>query len=414
MKRFVSFLIILSLFILPTFAVKTTVLCCDDVTVKQGEIFTVPLSLTNNNGIVALRIKIKYPHNVMELTDISSGELTQEGLFNTTVTDYYSVKGEFDVVWSTTENVVDDGTVVMLTFKVYDLAENGRYKIDLAYDKEDTFNENLEDVFLDCSPVLVTVNDGTAIFDEIVTGDSTEEKTTQENALNTESIVETTISKTENKTDDTGSTDPTIENSVSDDYFISSVESIIGSLNEPDIDNITDTSTQQNVLDFVNNRLDAFGENIPHIENFEELKDAFSEAKENEAVKDIVESTDSDVILSVFEEIKTQYGVEKLEDVPETNKQEVINKFTNTLSENSSDITSFNKLKEEEKIPVLEEIIEKVQEQEENAITITDNTSALTNNQLSSGIVIAIIGVMALIAISISVILTKRKRGEKS
>ncbi|MGN1315964.1 MAG: cohesin domain-containing protein [Acutalibacteraceae bacterium] len=390
-RRVVSFLLILAFFILPVSAVNTTTLGCEDVYVKQGDFFTVPLSLTNNKGIVAVRIKIKYPYKVMELTDISCGELTQEGLFNTTVTDYYSVKGEFDVVWSTTENIEDDGTLVMLTFKASDLSENGKYKIEINYEKEDTFNEDFEDVVLDCSPVIVTVNDGTTVSNDLGTDSFTEFTTTDE----------TTI---------TNNTDSSTHNSVSDDYLISSVESILGSLNESDINNITDAATQQIILDFVNNRIDAFGENIPHIETFDELKDAFSKAKENKAVKDIVESTDSDIILSVFDEIKEQYGVEKLEEIPKEKQQEVIKKVTEKLIDNNSEIESFNKLDEKQKIHVLDEIIKKNQEQEANSINIEDEAEEKADYK---AVIITVVFALVLIVSIIVILVLKQKSGNE-
>ena len=398
-KIFLSILLLLSCFWISVCAAEYVTIGADTITAKQGEIIVVPIELKNNSGIMGARIRINYPEKILQLQDISCGELTIEGLFNTTVTDFYSVNGEFDVLWSSTEEINYDGTFAVLTFRVSDLAMDGVCRIEISYSQEDTFDEDFNDVILKCEPVSVWVGN-------VATSVVHTESVSNENVAE-ETIPEATIHK-----DEITFVGEKTELIVSDDYLISSVDSILASLNEPDIDNISDEFIQQNIIDFVNNRLDVFSEDSGKFETFETLVEAYYNATENEAIKDIVESTDSVVILTVFENVKKEDSVGKLEDIPEVDKQEVINKFINTLSENNSDITSFNKLKEKQKIPVLEEIIEKVQEQEENAITITDNTSTLTNNELSSGIVIAIIGVIALIAIS--VILIKRKRGEKS
>lgn len=414
-KRAVFVILAMIFVALPTLAANTVTLGCENMEVKQGEFFTVPLSLTKNDGIVAARIKIKYPDKVMELTDISSGELTEEGLFNTTVTDFYSVKGEFDVVWSTTEDVIGDGTFVMLTFKASDLAENGRYKIELSYDKADTFNENLQDVKLQCVPVVVTINDGTGVFDEPETEDVTEEHTTPAGEITTEEPRKEDENNGE-KTEDTeetkapGTTELTESVTVSDDYLISSVDSVLSSLQIGNIDEVTDPSTQQIVLDFVNNRIEAYSPDAEKIESFEELKEQYLTALENEAVKDIVESTDDDVILDTFEEIVQDTGKEDITKVPEEKKKDVIKKFTDKLTESNSDIQQFNRLKDEQKLTVLGKVVDEVVKRDESSIEVNSEAPPEKDYTIIIGIGVA---VAIATAIGVTVLVIRKKKSNK-
>lgn len=102
---------------LTVLAVEKPTVYSDEVYAALKESFTVPIKLKNNAGLMGFKITVKYPEAQIALKDISSGSLTNKGMFNTTVTDYYSVKGRFNVIWSDTQNVSEDGTLFMLTFE---------------------------------------------------------------------------------------------------------------------------------------------------------------------------------------------------------------------------------------------------------------------------------------------------------
>lgn len=405
-KRAICTFLLLTIFSVSVYAAEKITVTSENIKTNQGETIVVPIELENNTGIMGARLKIKYPESILELEDISSGELTMDGLFNTTVTDYYSVKGEFDVLWSSTEAIAEDGTFVILTFKISDLAEDGKYDVNISYSQEDTFDEDLNDVILKCEPVKIFIG-------EVPTQEELTEISTTQTEQNEETNEETNEEKNEQEQTN-AQTETSLQNeetkpTVSDDFLISSFESILNSYNFPDLESI-DEQAQQNILDFVNNRLDSFSENTEKFETFEELKKAYLNAKENEAVKDIIESTDSEIILEVFDEVKEQYDVEKLEDIPEEKKQEVINKFTDKLIEKNSEIESFNKLEEEQKIPVLDEIIEKVQEQEANSVDVTEETTPQNDNEF---IVVIFVVVLILIMSITTILIIVRKKKEK-
>lgn len=391
-----------------SYAAEKITIKSENIVANQGETIVVPVELENNSGIMGARLKIKYPERVLELQDISSGELTMDGLFNTTVTDYYSVKGEFDVLWSSTEEVADDGSFVILTFKVSELAENGVYSIEINYSQEDTFDEDLNDVLLKCEPVNIFI--GETVTEKETTEETTEKLPDETSETQTEAGTENNKHEQEDTQAETTLKHEETKPIVSDDFLISSVESILNSYNIPDLEGI-DEQTQQIILDFVNNRLDAFSENSEKFETFEELEETFSKAEENEAVKDIVQSTDSEVILGVFEEVKEQYDVKKLEDIPEEKKQEVIDKFADKFIENNSEIETFNKLDENQKIIVIDKLIEELQEQETNSVDITNESTPKNDNEVV--FVILVVALFLIMLVATILIVIRKKKGKK-
>lgn len=196
-------LLIISVVVLPQcFAMSEYNVFSENIKSSPGKSITVPVRLKNNKGIMGFKISVEYPDEQLKPKDISSGSLTTEGLFNTSIFDYNSVKGEFDVVWSHTKNIKADGTLFLLTFLVSDLADYGEYQIKLGYSTEDTFNEKWESVKLNCSSVKVKISDSASV---------------------TEPQKENSVMPNDNT------------EGVSDDYLISSAKAVPGSFDCVDV-----------------------------------------------------------------------------------------------------------------------------------------------------------------------------------
>ena len=97
MKKLLSVLLAgLFIFVLNTsaFAAGNAVVFSDEINTTLKEEFVVPVKIKNNSGLMGFKITVKYPDSQITLKNVSSGSLTGSGLFNTSVTDYYSVKGK--------------------------------------------------------------------------------------------------------------------------------------------------------------------------------------------------------------------------------------------------------------------------------------------------------------------------------
>lgn len=126
----------------------------DGVEVGSGSEIAIPVKVWGNTGIMGFRVTVKYDPDALSMTNVSSGQLTSEGLFNNSMGQK---KRSFDVLWSGSEPMQGDGVLFTLYAKAKD-AFAGTTKIKLSYQQVDTFNEEFEDVRLVCKDIVITCN----------------------------------------------------------------------------------------------------------------------------------------------------------------------------------------------------------------------------------------------------------------
>lgn len=350
------------------------------VSAEQGEMITVPLRISSSDGLMGFRISVKYPDNQLTLTDVSSGSVTADGLFNTTITDYYSVKGSFDVVWSSSAEVKDDGTLFVMTYKVKETADDGEYNISVTYSQEDTFDEKFEDVKLSCSPIKVYVGNVTIPPEE--TEAAAEPETTTKQA------------------DDKKSGE-----AVADDYLIASVEQILQSFGGADLDTLTEEQ-QSTVLAYVNNRVDSYGGGKKY-DSFDALKTDFRGAVKREAARKITESTDPDKIVSITDEVLKEYGASTFRALPADKKEEAVNKTLQQLAEVGADEEGFAHLATaDDAAEALDEAVSTARGEQDQTVTPVEAEGRKT-------VIIAIAASIAGLAFIIAIVIMIKKRRNK-
>lgn len=297
---------------LTVLAVEKPTVYSDEVYAALKESFTVPIKLKNNAGLMGFKITVKYPEAQIALKDISSGSLTKKGMFNTTVTDYYSVKGSFDVIWSDTQNVSEDGTLFMLTFETLGYADYGKYKIDLTYSADDTFNEKWKAVQLDCQSITVNILD----------------------------------SKSASKKNEVKTTLPSNNSGkpVSDDYLISSVKAMLESYQIVDISDVSDDAQKDSFLKFVNSRNLAYSKDAVQFRSFDELREAYIKALKNSATKNVLESVDGEKVISISDKILKEYGVGSFSELSDDKKEAAVESALSSIAGESGDTRDFAKI----------------------------------------------------------------------
>lgn len=364
------------------FAKNANTVSSDNVNTKQGESFTIPIRLENNKGIMGFKITVEYPNEKLTLTDVSSGSVTNGGLFNTTVMSYAAVNGSFDVVWSDIQDFTDDGTLFMLTFSVSEIADDCICEIELSYSQEDTFNENWEDVKLNCKSVSVRIGEPK----ETLSPETTEQ----------------TAEKTEDKKEVT----------VSDDYLISSVKSVLTSFGVADIEKVKDEQ-KPIVLEFVNNKLKSYDVNVITFSTFEELKTAYNIAVKNQAEKLVNDSVDSNIVIDKADEVLNEFGADSFKDVPADKKEDAVDKMLNSLSENNAEVHGFNDVtNSDDAAEVLDSIVENAIEQENSGIPVQQEDNADTEDDGTLKIIIfVIIAVIVVVVVIVMLMINKKKRG---
>lgn len=178
MKKIRLLLICISLaavLTIKSFAAEAATVGAGKIIAIPGEQISIPVEISNNPGIMGLKIKVEYDNAVFSSPSVVQGKLIESGLFNDSITEMTS--GSFDVLWSYTENVTGDGILFVVQFTVSKRATAENQKIKLSYSQADTFNEKWEDVKLDCQSITVSfansrediANQNTEIDEELKT-----------------------------------------------------------------------------------------------------------------------------------------------------------------------------------------------------------------------------------------------------
>lgn len=351
MKKLLSVLLAgLFIFVLNTsaFAAGNAVVFSDEINTTLKEEFVVPVKIKNNSGLMGFKITVNYPDSQISLKNVSSGSLTGSGLFNTSVTDYYSVKGSFDVLWSDTQNVNGDGTLFMITFETLGYADYGTYKIDLTFSRDDTFDEKWKDVQLDCNPITVNILD----------------------------------SKSASKKNEANKPKPAASSNtgekVSDDYLISSVQSILKSYDITDISEVSDETQKNNIVKFVNSRNLAYSKDAIQYKSFDELKEAYTKALTISAVKNVLESVDGEKVLSISDSILKNYGVGSFSELPDEKKKEAVGNALESIVGEGGDTRDFAMISDNDTAAdVLDGIVNGAKRDQQKSITVEQRTDKL-------------------------------------
>ena len=129
--------------------IKTTIYA-DPINVDVGENIRIPIKINGNTGIMSYTIFVKYDFEFLESLSVEKNP-DLGGTFDYNVE---KTAGEIKIIWINSSDYLNDGCILYLNFKVL---KQGKTRILLSYSQEDTFNENWEDVHLDCKDVKIYV-----------------------------------------------------------------------------------------------------------------------------------------------------------------------------------------------------------------------------------------------------------------
>lgn len=139
---------------------------------EKGQSVTVPVMINNNQGIMGYRLSFTYNTSDLQIVSVSSGEEFYGNLSDS----IGNADGSFDVVWNSTENKTSNSTLLYLNFDVVSTTTNEAVEsqIGISYTSGDTFNENYEDVVLNCTNGTVVICPGHTYTKTVVNPSCTE------------------------------------------------------------------------------------------------------------------------------------------------------------------------------------------------------------------------------------------------
>ena len=361
--------------LLPAFASASADIYADNVTAKTGESVIIPVRIKNNNGIMGFRITVNYDSSVLTSPSVNRGSLVGDGMFNDSISD--SVNGEFDVVWSGTQNVSGNGIIMSLSFSVL---ESKNTKIKLNFNQADTFNEAWEDVYLNCSEV-----------DVVFSADEEMSVTEPVSQIKTEPV-----------------SAPTNSNPPSHEDIKDAVDIVMGETGRDKIDDIPEKE-KDDFVDRTNEILGTLtGKTEKPFESTEEIKQAYEDAVADKFVEDAKEAVDSNEIESAIKDALEFVGESKIEDIPEEKKENFIQKVENNLVQHAPDIDKISdKLTADKAIDAIKNL------QEENFEAATEGKKVPVPKIRNTAATVAIIAVSIILAAAIAVVCLRISRKSK-
>lgn len=126
-------------------------------TASPGDEVEVAVSVKNNPGILGMTLSVNYVTGALTLTDAKSGDAIKEAL---TFTKPGTFQNNCKFLWDGMElsdDMIKDGDVLILTFKVNDNAEPGNYPILLSYEQDGIVDRGLSTIDLDIIDGSLTV-----------------------------------------------------------------------------------------------------------------------------------------------------------------------------------------------------------------------------------------------------------------
>ena len=173
------------------------------ISAEAGETIAIPVSITENTGIIAIGFTVDYNAEALELISVEDEKLFSGASFtvggDVTVVPYR-------VMWDdglASDDYTDVGTIATLNFRVLDTAESGIYEISVNVESDNTFNVNFDDVSFE------TVNGSVTIH-----GEETTPSETTITSETTTTAEETTTSETTTTAEETTTIDTTSEATV--------------------------------------------------------------------------------------------------------------------------------------------------------------------------------------------------------
>lgn len=124
----------------------------------HGSKISVPISLKNNPGIASMSLKVHFDSTVMKLVEVKDAGVLGSQVHSPGYTEPYSLTWANDTA---TTDFTTNGTIVTLTFEIFEDATVGQYPISISYDYDgyDIYNVNVERVKFETTVGYVDVSD---------------------------------------------------------------------------------------------------------------------------------------------------------------------------------------------------------------------------------------------------------------
>lgn len=267
---------------------------------EKDKMQIIKVNISENSGIMGFKLHFAYNEEYVQVLGVTRGDLTKKGSFMSNVG---MNSGGFDLIWNNTSDIVGDGTIAIISIKSI---TNQPFGIYISYSGMDTFNEEWEEVQLNCY----------SAYSEEYFNDTGENQT--QTVISTQTQVDSShngevtqqASEVENTTQVNITTITTTVEAVSpaDDLPEDIGGMVISGIVESESIDINDLTEEEkdDVMESVNEVIEENFGIEDYYENFNRLTDDYLEYLSNELLSSICllqsEKSDRDIIKEAMDE----------------------------------------------------------------------------------------------------------------
>lgn len=370
MKRLLTVVFLLLMVVsLTVFAVAADYeVYAEAVKVVPNKTVEVPIIMKNNRGLMGFKLEVSWLPDQLDVVSVAKGELLKKGNYNTNFGNRDSC---FDVLWNSTENVTEDGTLFVIEVKLKQTVKD-EAKIKLSFSQPDTFNSEWKEITLKCSEITVKRSD---------------EKPTEAVSAETTSFAPNVKA-------------PALP---SNEKII---EAYKAALKETEYDTVYEAAGHDDYTEKVNENLSqAVGVKIYEwVKGYDSTIKLYEQAYENVFFATVTESMDSEEVSRAVQEVLQKMGISSVSDIPKEKEAKFVKELQKKLNKINPDT------------PNAAEDVDT-----DEAMKLFKQTYGLVNggvpqkvevNERSDGraVVIAVVGTVVIIAAATAIIIYKKKK----
>ena len=118
-------------------------LVVSDATGNAGETVEVVVRVEDNPGIISMALNVYYDRDKLALIKVEDGRLLPDSMFSESYASYPYYAGWLDAL--ATQDNVENGVLMVLTFKIADDCESGNTDISVAVKQQDIFDHDFNE-----------------------------------------------------------------------------------------------------------------------------------------------------------------------------------------------------------------------------------------------------------------------------
>ena len=132
------------------------ILSSSNIEAKKGDIVEIPVSISDNIGLMGMKICLSFDDEILKPIDIRDTDYFSNGYVNDNITT--STDNSFYVLWNGTESISDSGKLFMARFECIDTPSEGKTIVEITCDRTDTYTEKYNTISMKSTRSIINIS----------------------------------------------------------------------------------------------------------------------------------------------------------------------------------------------------------------------------------------------------------------